>query len=216
MKRVIIGTSVKGVAIELFMPEGTQRVRTLIIAGVHGDETEGVVATQTMLQDHTAQLKKAHIAVIPIVNPDGYNAGTRQNSRGIDLNRNLPTKDWTSLVANERYFPGTQPNSEPENQSLIKYVDQLKPELIISLHSYTIPMLNSNGDCAEVATKIAKKVGYPVSRTIGYPTPGCLGTYYGLERNIPVITYEFLRGMDHDQIQIRHAPAIVSVLIAHQ
>lgn len=44
MKRAIIGTSVKGRSIKVFRPEGLQQVHTLIVAGVHGDETEAIVA----------------------------------------------------------------------------------------------------------------------------------------------------------------------------
>ncbi len=37
---------------------------------------------------------------------------------------------------------------------------------------------------------MAKFNGYRVSDSIGYPTPGSLGTYAGVERNIPIITLE--------------------------
>ena len=36
----------------------------------------------------------------------------------------------------------------------------------------------------------------PITRRIGYPTPGSLGTYAGKERHVPVITLELAsRGM---------------------
>ena len=34
------------------------------------------------------------IIAIPILNVDGYRSGTRVNSHGVDLNRNLPSKNW--------------------------------------------------------------------------------------------------------------------------
>jgi len=40
---------------------------------------------------------------------------------------------------------------------------------------------------------MGERNGYPVSASIGYPTPGSLGTYAGVERKIPIITLELPR-----------------------
>ena len=55
-------------------------------------------------------------------------------------------------------------------------------------------------------------VGYEVKEEIGYPTPGCLGTYCGLERNMPTITYEIERGLDFSSINGLHVPALTAAL----
>ncbi len=51
-----------------------------------------------------------------------------------------------SSIHQESYHPGTQPNSEPENQCLVDYIQTEKPHFILSLHSWN-PLLNTNGDC---------------------------------------------------------------------
>ena len=142
-------------------------------------------------------------------NFDGILAHERRNANHVDLNRNLPTKDWTAEVVTERYSPGAAAGSELENQALVQYLESAeKPVLIISLHSWK-PMLNINGDCRRVAEAIGASTGYLIEESIGYPTPGCLGTYAGLERAIPTITYEIERGLDQASVLRAHVPALL-------
>lgn len=208
----IIGNTIDGENIVAYHNGNMATKKFLIIGGVHGDETEGIVAANFILELARSSDIFTGLAVIPTLNIDGYKKGVRKNANGVDLNRNLPTKDWTPVETEEKYYPGIKPNSEPENQALLRFVNSYSPSLIISLHSYKKPMLNVNGDCVNTAREISHAVKYPVETTIGYPTPGCLGTYYGLERDIPVITYEFLRGIKQSEITQIHAPAIFSVI----
>ena len=69
-------------------------------------------------------------------------------------------------------------------------------------------MLNTNGEIPE-AVVIAKHTGYIIEPDIGYPTPGSLGTYAGLENKIPTLTYEIERDIKFDQIIKIHVPAIL-------
>ena len=73
-------------------------------------------------------------------------------------------------------------------------------------------MLNLNGDCLREAKVISQWTGYTINSDIGYPTPGCLGTYCGLERDMPTLTYELEKGMALSEIQRRHVPAILEAL----
>lgn len=212
MKKIILGKTTQGRDIAALVFGSDVSKTILIIGGVHGDELEGVIASQNIIKACDASQFDTRIIVIPVFNIDGYIAHTRKNARGVDLNRNLPTKDWTSKETNARYSPGSSPGSEVENQSLIQFIDDVRPVTIVSLHSYMEPMLNINGNCESLAIKISETTGYPIKKDIGYPTPGCLGTYYGLERDIPVMTYEFLRGMDEQDIIDIHVPAIVTAI----
>ncbi len=51
-----------------------------------------------------------------------------------------------------------------------------------------------------------------IEESIGYPTPGCLGTYCGLERDMPTLTYEIERGLSAKEIVQKHLPAILEGL----
>ena len=137
--------------------------------------------------------------------------GERKNANSIDLNRNLPTNDWTPDVAKEDYNPGPEACSEPENQGLVSWLKEHKPQFVLSLHSWK-PVLNTNGNCKPEAETIASLVNYEIVDSIGYPTPGCLGTYCGLERDMPTLTYEIERDINPKLIIKHHIPAILEAL----
>ena len=185
----------------------------LILGGVHGDEREGIELCLGLL-DHLRRgpVPRVRATLIPALNVDGMLRGQRGNSAGVDLNRNLPTADWSPEIATPRYHPGPAAGSEPESMALTAWIATAAPRFIISLHSFRDPMVNVNGDCGHAAEALSRRGGYRVSPTIGYPTPGCLGTYAGVERGIPTITYELLRGMPTADILNTHVPALLDAL----
>lgn len=62
--------------------------RVLITGGVHGDEPAGVEAVLQFLEQSVADyVRHFHFVVIPCVNPSGYEANTRDNGSGEDINR---------------------------------------------------------------------------------------------------------------------------------
>ncbi|MCS6838481.1 MAG: M14 family zinc carboxypeptidase [Bdellovibrionaceae bacterium] len=213
-----IGPSVLGLPIENYQftpsPHIKSKRRLLILGGVHGDETEGVTVALGLLNEFLKDYPYAiTTSLIPRFNVDGVLLKTRSNYNGVDLNRNLPTKDWTPHCDNPRYFPGPKPLSEPENQALVTYLDQYQPHLILSLHSW-YPVINVNGECLKEAEILQKHTHYKIEKDIGYPTPGSLGTYAGLERNMPTITYEIERGAPLTNCLKLHIPAIQAMIRA--
>lgn len=195
-----------------FLPaKGFAKNRALVIGGVHGDEPEGVVAARGLLDAFAKKYDlDLEIVLVPEMNPEGVLLKTRGNSNKVDLNRNMNTKDWSPVAATERYFPGPSAMSEAESQCLAKFVEDFKPTVIFSLHSWK-PMLNTNGVLPE-ADAIAKITGYVIQPDIGYPTPGSLGTWAGFERNIPTLTYEIERDISFKPIIDIHVPAIIEGL----
>ncbi len=90
------GRSVRGrtIAVTRF---GAGDRRLLLLAGVHGDEygTPVARALERYLLAHPRALPAgARVDVLACANPDGYSARTRGNARRVDLNRNLPTRNW--------------------------------------------------------------------------------------------------------------------------
>lgn len=200
-----------------FKPKNStsKKAHVLIIGGVHGDEPEGVVAARGLLDTFQKSYEfNLNITLIPEFNPEGVLLKTRGNSNKVDLNRNLPTKDWSPIAATERYFPGPSALSEKENQALVRFLKSTPTQLIISLHSWK-PMLNVNGEIPE-AQEIAKLTGYVIEPDIGYPTPGSLGTYAGHENHIPTLTYEIERDIRFDHIINIHVPALLAGLKASE
>ena len=211
----LFGTSSKGLPIMSYC-FGNQGPVLLILGGVHGDEPEGNYIALGLLkkwiEDFPYQLQ---ITLIPFFNIEGSLTAQRQNQNLVDLNRNMPTQNWTADFTKERYRPGSSPCSETENKALVEWIKNNPVKLIISLHSWN-PMINTNGDCQPEAQILAEMTGYKVHDYIGYPTPGSLGDYCGLERNIPVITYEAQKDGTVEEALSKHVPAIEKALYASE
>lgn len=195
---------------------GTGKVSLLLIGGVHGDEPEGFLFAEKFISSiETEEFRLPEnltLFALPRLNPDGCAANRRTNHHNVDLNRNMPTKDWDGEFSNVRYYPGSAPGSEPETKILTELIHFLKIDSIISLHSYEKPMINFNGDCENWAVSMSKKNGLPPKGDIGYPTPGSLGTYAGWERNIPTITLEILRDQDPKTVWETHQHGLLDAL----
>ena len=188
------GSSVEGTEIKAYRSGKKAKTYTYLMAGVHGDEVEGVYVVKSMftwLQENDDINEDLPLIVIPILNVDGYRAGTRINANGVDLNRNFPSQYWTPKARASKYNPGKAPLSEPENQFLVKLFDKYPPKLILTIHSWK-PMLNINGeDCEKYANFIKQYNDYPVVPDIeGHPTPGSLGEYGPEKYEAQVLTYE--------------------------
>jgi hypothetical protein len=166
----------------------------LFIGGVHGDEPEGVELAQQLIKKLYEIHKKISIwhpwVLIPCINPDGFKNNQRTNSQGVDLNRNFPCRDWSSESKASRYFPGTHPGSELETQAIISAIEEFKPQVIIHFHSWEPCIVYTGAPGKSWADEIALHCGYESKEDIGYPTPGSLGQYGWLEKQIPVICIE--------------------------
>ena len=85
------GRSRGGLPLRVFLPEGDGPVAGLLTAGQHGEEADTSLLVRRLLERIPAA--ETRWAVIPVLNPDGLLAGTRQNAAGVDLNRNFPAVD---------------------------------------------------------------------------------------------------------------------------
>lgn len=212
MKSYKFGNSVKGLPIWAHQ-FGTTGPKVLILGGVHGDEHEGVAAALGLLEHfHESFTYSLSLTIVPMLNVDGVLLKQRKNANSVDLNRNLPTKDWTPEVQLEKYSPGNHPLSEPENQALHRWVEAERPQYIYSLHSWKPVLIDNNALSKPECELLSRLTGYRIQEDIGYPTPGSLGTYGSVERSIPTLTYELERGMDLEEIKNIHVPALLEAL----
>ena len=164
--------------------------KTILIIGVfHGEEPQGEHVINKYIEEKNFPIRKNHLYFIPCLNPWGLERGNRVNKNGVDLNRNFPTKNW-ELTKKDENYSGDSPASEAESRWIIKLLNELKPDIILTLHA-PLKCVNYDGPAKDIANKIAELCEYPVIEDLGYPTPGSFGTYCGIERNIPTITLEF-------------------------
>jgi hypothetical protein len=100
---------------------GGDYFRVGIFAGVHGDETAGVLAAVRFLHELAKDPEQARgyeVYVYPLCNPSGFEDGTRHSRRGRDLNREF----WLG-------------SHEPEVQLLERQIRTLRFDGLISLHA---------------------------------------------------------------------------------
>jgi N-alpha-acetyl-L-2,4-diaminobutyrate deacetylase len=65
--------------------------RVLLLAGVHGDEYEGVAALQDLAGELDPDALKGTLTIVPVANPAAFQAGTRRSPiDSADLNRTFP------------------------------------------------------------------------------------------------------------------------------
>jgi protein MpaA len=186
-----IGRSIRGRPI-LAATFGDGPVRVLVLGGIHGDE-RAAVDNGPVLAAHLAETVPQGVTIRFVVdaNPDGTAAATRRNANGVDLNRNWPTDDFRRGGDH-----GPFPLSEPESIALDAEISAFEPEVIIAIHAaWNGPFANLDGpagDLAEIAAAAAGAVDprWRVEPELDWPTPGSMGTHFGREHDLPVITLE--------------------------
>lgn len=184
------GKTIEGREIEAFVTEKPAEKYNYIIAGVHGDEIEGMYVLEQLFNWLKDQSFDLPLVIVPVVNLDGKNKNQRTNANGVDLNRNLPSRFWTSEAREAKYFPGNSPLSEPENQFLVSLFKKYPPRFMLSFHSW-YAVLNFNSHCKELAEFMSQYNKYPIDGDLeGHPTPGSMGEYLPEHFQAPVLTFE--------------------------
>lgn len=179
--------------------------KILVFAQFHGDETPAGAAARYWMERLLTIETRNTWRIIPFINPEGLELKTRTNARGVDLNRNLPTKNWETEAKerwskieknNPRRFPGEKSSSESEVKCVLDQISEFNPDFVLSLHS-PYGLLDFDGpESYKIPTKKFKDL--PWRRLGNYP--GSLGRYLWAERNVPVLTVE-LKGNDFYQDQ---------------
>jgi protein MpaA len=163
----------------------------LVVGGVHGDEPSSVEAVVGL----AGRLDGVGtVILVPALNPDGLARNLKNSARDVDLNRNFASRNWRAEHA-PGYFPGPAPLSEPETRLLVGLVDAHAPRGVVAVHA-PFACVNYDGppSAAAWAGEVAAACGWPARGDIGYPTPGSLGSWLGVDRGLPVLTLELPPG----------------------
>lgn len=209
------GTSAEGLPLTVYLPAGGY-AELVILASIHGDEAETTVVVSEALRCLPAGDLRA--AVILCGNPDGMLRGTRGNARGVDLNRNFPTSNWSpdpvcykSRASDARDIalsPGAHPASEPETTALVSLLDRLKPRAVVTLHSALACV--DDGGASHLGRQLADRCALPFLTEIGYPTPGSMGTW-AAERKLNLVTLE-LEDASLYTLKDHHVPIMIDLM----
>ena len=130
----VLGRSVEGRPVQVArIGDPAAPVKVLVVGAIHGNETAGIAVT-ARLRRHPPRLPGVELWVIPTVNPDGVAAATRQNARGVDLNRNFPAAWRAQGRPGDTFYSGPRPLSEPESRLVARLVRRLHPDATIWYH----------------------------------------------------------------------------------
>jgi protein MpaA len=211
----VYGESLERIPLTVFVPDsGTSEI--VVLAAIHGDEAETTIVVSEALRCIPRGDLRA--AVILCGNPDGMLRGTRGNGRGVDLNRNFPTSNWSPDAVHYKsrandardiaLGTGTEPASEPETRALLALLERLQPRAVVSLHSALAGV--DDAGASHLGRQLADHCSLPFLTEIGYPTPGSMGTWAG-ERGLNLVTLE-LEDASLYTLKDRHVPILIDLM----
>jgi protein MpaA len=220
------GRSRDGVALRAFLPGSDRPVAGLLTAAVHGEEAMTALLVRRLLERVPGNA--TGWVVVPVVNPDGLLGGIRQNAAGVDLNRNFPAATWRPDDSftyppgieparrrlknrTNRSSPGSQPASEPETRALIELVGELRPPLVVDLHS-PLELLLIRG---AVPTRVVELLAGSANLSVVDEVPGCPGAFDDWldELGVPAVLYE-IEQAGLPELCTRHLPGLEALLLS--
>lgn len=164
----------------------------LIIAGIHGDEYEPIMAVVHLIKELENTLLCGSLTLVPIVNKGAYLTASRLGSDGLDLARTCPGNEFGSITEKVAY----------EISALIK-----KADFLVDMHTggniFDISplsgyMLHSSSGVLETQRAMAEAFNLPL---IWGTSPALEGRTLSVARdeNIPAIYTEYRGGGYHPE-----------------
>ena len=179
LTKTVIGESTKGRPIKAYcLGDPAAKNVYLVLGQMHGDEPAGRLVAHDRLLNRDP-VKDVALWVIPTMNPDGSIRGTRVNARGVDLNRNFPSKTWVKQDKGTRYWSGPRPASEPETRAVVRFFAKIQPRTIVSIHQ-PLESVDFSGGSKAVTQWLSKELDLPVAH-IQVSGGGTMTSWYNAE-----------------------------------
>ena len=141
--------------------------QVLVVGAIHGTEQAGKAVTRRLRSLRPP--RGVALLLIDDLNPDGSAAGSRQNRRGVDLNRNFPY-GWRAMGRPfDTHYAGSRPLSEPESRAAADFISRVRPRVTIYYHQMLRLVDRSGGD-RSLERLYARRSGLPHKRVP--PLPG--------------------------------------------
>lgn len=211
-----VASSVRGKPIQAAnIGAGSRRV--YVLGGLHGDAPEGPAVMDRLLGE-LPRSEAARVALVRLIrdgNPDGSAAGTRTNTRGVDLDRNWPAKDFAAGASS-----GPRALSELETASLHADLTAFDPQVVLVLESASFgPFITYSAPEGVAGAPLAYRFAagartedgrWRVAPPIPNP-PGSLASLLSEKGGRPVLTVTLKKGDDAERQARVLAAAIASL-----
>lgn len=149
-----------------------------LTAAVHGDETNGIETVRRVLYSIDAKKLSGAIIGVPIVNLEGFRAGSRYLPDRRDLNR---------------FFPGNRTGSAASRIAFSFFKEVVgQCDLLIDLHTGSFGRTNLQQLRADLGAPGVKELTEQMGRIVVVQSKGAKGTLRraASERGIPAVTLE--------------------------
>lgn len=158
---------------------GSGPLRTLVLASLHGDEPLAVRLIERLVEEargNSPAWNARAVLVVRSPNPDGLAAGTRQNSRGVDLNRNFPTRTFRP---DPRQRTGAVAGSELETRFVLRLLYAFRPQRVVHVKSTTdaAGWVLHNRQLAGLGAQLRQAETFQVQELPPDAIPGSLESY---------------------------------------
>jgi hypothetical protein len=165
-RTVLLGRSARGVPIRAVrVGDSNARVSLLVVGSIHGNEPAGRAIVARLRRSRPPP--GTALWLVADLNPDGQEAGTRHNARGVDLNRNFPYRWRPGGGPFDTYYPGAGPLSEPESRAAARFIARVRPRVTLWYHQALGIVVRSAGD-AVLERMYARRAGLPRHRLPRY------------------------------------------------
>lgn len=184
-----------------------------IMASLHGDELQSVSLVEELarcLRQNPDLLRQTTLLLIKTPNPDGSFHQSPYNPRGVDLNHNFPSANW-SLLENQR--AGARASSEVETKAVVRLLTDFKPGLLVHVKdSRAAGFVNFEGAAQAQAEQIASLISCQVMQGRGERTVGSVENYAQTRLSCPSLTLLLPREASDEAAWTVNRDALLSLL----
>jgi murein peptide amidase A len=158
-ERELLGKSFEGRPVRVFHRGDPEEIRVLVVGCIHGNECAGIRIASRLRAGPPPHF--VDLWILPSLNRDGREAHTRQNARGVDLNRNFPYR-WEPGPPGP-YYPGPRAASEIETRIAMRLTRRIEPNITIWFHQ-PLALVDASGRDNRIERRYARLVHLPLVR----------------------------------------------------
>jgi len=193
---------------------GTTGTRTLVIAGLNGEDRVAVRWLEQLVDTMASRpelTNNIEVVFFRAGNPDGLVRKTRNNARGVPLNRNFPSRGYRPVVGVPSF---AVPASEVETRVILDTLYSFRPRRVIHLSSTT-------GAAQTLYNLKAKASAVELERTAQFKpvqldpeqSPGSLEDFADGTLEATVLSLKVNVGSDWQQTWTRVQPQILAAVV---